>query len=81
MQYSAVVGDDHWIREVRDHGRSVILEDGSCWEIEPDGTISTSIWLPASEIEVLHGDDPSYPYKLANKDENELVDAKYVGRC
>ena len=72
-------GDGHWINEVRDSGRFILLEDGSLWEVAPINQAETCIWLPTAEIEVLENDDPIYPYKIVNKDEEEVVDAKFIG--
>lgn len=74
-----MTGDGHWIGEVKDGGKIVVLEDGSRWGIHPINIVETCIWLPVSDITVEDGDDPSYPYKLINTDDDEAVDAKYLG--
>lgn len=79
MSVYVMIGDGHWISEVKEGGEIIVLEDGSRWEIHPINIVETCIWLPISDITVADGDDPSYPYKLINNDDNEVVDAKYLG--
>ena len=42
----------HWIEEVSSDGKLVKLEDGSLWEVDDVDTVTTSIWLPVSEVVV-----------------------------
>jgi len=44
------------------------------------GVIESSLWLPISDITVIEGDDPAYPYKLVNTDDNEVVNAKLLSQ-
>ena len=75
-----MTGYGHWIKEVKEHGKVVVLEDGSHWEIFPMNTVDTCIWLPGTDIIVEDGDHPKYTYKLINTDNNEKVNAKYLSR-
>lgn len=76
----AMTGDGHWIREVRDRGKYVFLEDGSKWEISAIDRIDTVLWLPTTAINVSEeSDDPYYDYTLINEDDNESVSAKFLG--
>jgi hypothetical protein len=61
--------DGHWIEAVLDDGRLVKLEDGSLWEVDPTDTVTTSIWLPISDIIVCGN-------RLVNEDDNETVHAR-----
>jgi hypothetical protein len=67
--YAQACDDGHWIDAVLDDGRVIKLEDGSLWEVSVVDTITSSIWLPISDI-VICGN------KLINVDDNESVDAR-----
>jgi len=58
----------HWIQEVSGNGSVVILEDGSVWKISSIDTITSTLWLPTTEI-------TSCDDKLINMDDNEIVEA------
>lgn len=66
--YAQACDDGHWIDAVLDDGRVIKLEDGSLWEVAVVDTITSSIWLPISDI-VICGN------RLINVDDNESVDA------
>ena len=72
------VGSKHWIQKVIDGGKLILLEDGSMWEVSPLDIVTTCIWLPVSDISVVSGKDPVYPYMLINTDDGEMANAKYV---
>lgn len=61
----------HWIDKVLGDGRIVKLEDGSLWQVDEIDTVTSSIWLPMSDIIVC--DD-----KLINVDDNESVGARHL---
>lgn len=42
----------HWIDSVGGDGKIIKLEDGSMWEVDDADTVTTSIWLPTSEVVV-----------------------------
>lgn len=56
----------HWIEEVEGDGKIIKLEDGSLWEVDDIDTVTTSIWLPVSEV-VLCGTT------MINSDDDESV--------
>jgi hypothetical protein len=63
------VGDcesGHWIEAVEGDGKIIKLEDGSLWEVNDVDTVTTSIWLPVSEVIVCDG-------KMVNVDDDESV--------
>ena len=74
------VGAGHWISEVLSNGKIIKLEDGSFWRVSPLDEFTSSLWLPISDITVIDGDEPSYPYKLVNTDDNEIVNAKLLSK-
>jgi hypothetical protein len=71
-------GGGHWIQEVMEGGKYIILEDNSLWEISSLDRIYTGIWLPISNIAVIYTGD-YYPYTLVNTDDNESAQARYLG--
>ena len=72
------VGGGHWIEKVLDDGSIIKLEDNSLWQVDPLDKIDSALWLPLDNITVIEGDDPTYPYKLVNTDDNHLVDVKPI---
>lgn len=64
------VGDcepGHWIEAVEGDGKIIKLEDGSLWEVDDIDTVTTSIWLPVSEVIVCDG-------KMVNVDDGESAE-------
>lgn len=57
-------------------GATLKLTDGSTWQIHPDDTIKTSMWITPLEIKVSPSQDPNYPYFLENSLTHEKVRAK-----
>ena len=63
--------DGHWVENVTDDGKIVILEDGSVWLIDPVDRVDTALWLPTSDI-VACSD------KLINTDDGEIAAARRI---
>jgi hypothetical protein len=63
--------DGHWVEEVLVDGKILKLEDGSLWRVEPIDTVTSSIWLPVSDVIVC--DD-----KIVNVDDGETVHARQM---
>ena len=61
--------DGHWIESVLDDGRLIRLEDGSLWQVDPIDTVTSSLWLPVSNI-ITCGN------RLINEDDDETVHAR-----
>ncbi len=75
------VGGGHWIRSVSIGGKTITLEDGSIWLINPLDRLDTMLWLPIDDITVLtSGGIYTYTYTLVNTDEGETAHAQYLGR-
>ncbi|MEN3039529.1 MAG: hypothetical protein ABDI07_10365 [Candidatus Kryptonium sp.] len=74
------VDSEHWIQKVIDYGKIIVLEDGSLWEVSALDQFISFLWLPMSNIYVIESDNPLYPYKLINIDDDESVQAKYIGQ-
>jgi hypothetical protein len=71
-------GAGHWIESVMDDGSIIKLEDGTLWMVSPLDIIDSALWLPISEITVVDGNNPVYPFRLINTDDNEIVNAKLI---
>jgi hypothetical protein len=80
QQYTAY-GGGHLLKEVREHGRFLTLEDGSRWEVDPDVRFQTADWQLEAQITVRQASEKSgYAYELDNTDEDEGALAKYLGQ-
>lgn len=58
----------HWIQEVQGNGKILKLEDGSIWLVDDVDTVTSSIWLPISEVIVCGS-------KIINVDDDESIAA------
>lgn len=58
--------DGHSLQAVEGDGKILKLDDGSIWEVDDVDTVTSSIWLPASEVIVCES-------KIINTDDNESV--------
>jgi hypothetical protein len=73
-----VADSEHWIEAVMDDGNLIKLEDGSIWKVSPLDVADSALWLPTTSVTVIDSDDPNYPYKLVNTDDNEAVEAQLI---
>ena len=71
---------DYWIQQIKDRGRIIILNTGDVLQVDPADTLYSMLWLPAQRVDVLQGDEPVYPYKIVDLDENETVSAKLANK-
>lgn len=69
----------HWIAKTSEHGKVLVLEDGSVWEINPAYQSKTLVWMVAQKVVVSNGANPQYPYQLANGETKEVVQGRFVG--
>ena len=60
-----------WIDSVLDDGRLIRLEDGTLWEVSPLDIITSSLWLPFSDMIVCGN-------RLINEDDNEAVQCSKI---
>ena len=77
MAFYSGIRQEHWLRDKRDEGALVVLEDGSIWEIDPSDRSKTVRWLRISTITVERTQKERYSYVLMNTMENETVRAIY----
>ena len=61
---------------------SVVLDDGSLWQIDRLERLDASLWLPITSITVANSSrgSPGYDYVLINTDDGERAHAKYIGQ-
>ena len=71
---------DYWIQQIKDRGRIIILNTGDVLQVDPADSLYSMLWLPAQRADVLQGDEPAYPYKIVDLDENETVNAKLANK-
>ena len=72
------VNSSHTLDGVMDDGNLIKLDDDSLWQVSPYDVIDSALWLPPSDITVIEGNDPGYPYKLVNTDDSETVNARLI---
>ncbi len=70
-QPANVCEDGHWIQSIAGNGEIIKLEDGSIWQVDIIDRVTTSIWLPISNITICG----SY---LINTDDGEKVSATRI---
>lgn len=72
------VGSRHYVAKILDEGKSVVLEDGSVWEIDAGDLIYTGAWTNHQDITVQDLRTPPQ-YRLVNTSTREQVKATYLG--
>lgn len=60
-------------------GKLIELQDDSRWEVSPGYEIFTDHWQADTDITVVPGGVPDYPYDLINPDSGERVPARFNG--
>lgn len=63
--------DGHWIQSIAGNGEIIKLEDGSIWQVDGIDKVTSSIWLPISNITICGS-------SLINTDDGEKVGAKKI---
>jgi hypothetical protein len=76
----AAVRGGSWIEETSSDGSIIKLADGSIWRVSYMDQINTALWLPITDVTVIEGDDPSFPYKIINKDDGEVANVRLLSR-
>lgn len=72
-------GPGHFIQETREHGRYLVLEDKSLWEIAEPNRHATAEWKALDGISVRFANgDPPFAYELSNLDRDEGAAARWV---
>jgi hypothetical protein len=63
----------------RKKGKLVELQDNTEWEVSPGHEIFTEHWTAESDITVVPGGFPEYPFDLINAESGDRVPARYRG--
>jgi hypothetical protein len=63
--------EEHWIRQISNHGHLIRLEDGSLWRIDSRDSSQSAHWLQFAEVSVCGG-------KLVNEDTREEIHAERI---
>jgi hypothetical protein len=71
---------EHWLRDKKDDGRILVLEDGSWWEVGVSDRVKTSRWFRISTIRVEDPKQGGHSYLLTNTMEGETAQANYIGK-
>jgi hypothetical protein len=74
------VGRDHQIRENSNSGSTIVLEDGSIWEIGSMDQMIAMSWRVSTSITVSSTGSGSYGYVLINNDDEKTVHANFIGK-
>ncbi|MGM0440550.1 MAG: hypothetical protein ACQEP8_05510 [Chlamydiota bacterium] len=73
---AAAIKANHWIEQLDPYGRTVVLEDGSIWDVAPQGQRTASGWLIGDNIRVYDDKDhTTFPYVLQNSNTGQVVRA------
>lgn len=72
----------HWLEPADEDSSTLLLEDGSLWQIRAADQVQSARWAPAAAIVILRADAPQgeYRYTLLNKGDGSRVLARYLGR-
>lgn len=71
---------NHWIKKIVERGKTVQLENGSLWQINPLSKVDAILWLPTERITIIESGNAVYPYKLINSDGKSTAEAKLISR-
>lgn len=67
------------LKSRRKMGKAIELADDSRWEVPPGHEILTAHWTPETDITVVPGGYPEYPYDLINSESGDRVPARFCG--
>lgn len=60
------------------NGQELILSDSTRWQVHPQDTAVSTVWIAPSALSVKPGTDPSYPFIITNLSSNQSVRARQV---
>ena len=80
MSFYERIRTEHWLRDKREEGTVLLLDDDSVWEIHPSDNSITARWLRGSTIYVEETQTKDYPYVLTNRTEGEAARASFLGQ-
>lgn len=77
MQYSGEARG-HKVKEVTDGGLTVVLEDGSAWEVYQGYASRAAKWEVGDLVGVKASTDDEFPYLLINVNFNNSVECRLI---
>jgi hypothetical protein len=75
---AAALGGASWIEAVSQDGSIITLADGSIWKVSTVDQIDTALWLPVTDVEIVDGNEPGFPHKMINKDDDEVANVRLL---
>ncbi|MDH6632783.1 UNVERIFIED_ORG: hypothetical protein M2355_002074 [Lelliottia amnigena] len=69
----AIAAEQHFIKSNNANGEIIILDDNSVWQVASYDTITSSLWLPSSDVVVTDDED-----KIVSIDDGESVDVERI---
>jgi hypothetical protein len=69
----------HRFRSRHKKGKVIELQDNSLWEISPGHEMFADHWNQETDITVVPGGYPSYPYDLIDPKQGDRVPARFRG--
>jgi hypothetical protein len=68
----AAVGGGHYIKSVAPDGASLVLEDGTRWDVDPRQRFAVAGWRPDDLISVRRStDDPAFAFEVDNTSQDD----------
>lgn len=67
----------HSVGEVDPASASVVLDDGSRWQVYEGFVEIISAWQAGEMVTIKPNRDPEYPYKLVNVHKNQSVEVRF----
>jgi hypothetical protein len=72
-------GNEHHIQRNYSNGSTIVLDNGSMWDIDPVDVIVSALWDNNAIIIVSTSNGGKYDYLLSNSDDSKSVRANYLG--
>jgi hypothetical protein len=73
-------GSEHRLEGNHTNGSTIILDNGSIWDIDPVDQMIAALWDSNASITVSSTNGGKYDYVLANSDDGKKVHANFVGQ-
>jgi hypothetical protein len=73
-------GSEHTIEANYNSGSTLVLDDGSLWDIDPVDKMITALWKYDANITVSSSNGGQYDYVLSNSEDGKKVRANFIGK-
>jgi hypothetical protein len=73
-------GSEHTIEANYSKGSTLVLDDGSIWDIDPLDQMITALWKYEANITVSSSNGGQYDYLLCNSEDGKKVRANFIGK-